>query len=551
MSPGTMRNLRFLFPCFLIASAVCAQTPASSQTPASQPKVSCTIDRSLPSEGDVALAKKDYDGALAFFQSQVDKNPTSEDAHLGLVRALIGKDRTADAQKTAQDMLAKAPQSAIAEVAAGEADYRAADFDSARSHVLAALQDNICEGRARAMVAALFYIHAQFASEASYLAVAHQLRPNDELIRRSWIQSLPRKQRAIELEKYLAGPNALSDKDRAEEVNQEDHLKARRPGECRITSKTETVKIPFVPIIGNGQLSRPEAYGLDVNFNGKRRRMQIDTGASGIVLSPSAAKGLGLTPEYHLHSSGIGDDGDFDTYLTHVANIQIGDVQVSDCMVEVLQKTKKHNLGVDGLIGIDVFDRWLVTLDYQSAKLLLNPLPNRPGLKEPEQLNSSGAQAQQADEDDPRPVDAIVPPEMNDWLRVVRIGHDLLLPVRVNKGPVHFMIADTGAGETTLSLPFAKESGKTTLDTNIRFSGISGEIKKIYRIDDAILWFGALGLPPQSFWAFDITNVSHDSGVEVSGFVGLPTLSRLIITIDYRDNLMNLKYDPKNDHQRF
>src|SRR6185312_15356757 len=383
MNSGTMRNIRFLFPSFLIAATIYAQAPASSPTAANQQKASCSVDRSLPDEGDIALAKKDYDGALTFFQSEVDRNPTSDDAHLGLVRALIGKDRTADAQKAAQDMLARTPQSAIAEVAVSEADYRAADFDGARTHVLAALQDNICEGRARAMVATLFYIHAQFASEATYLAVAHQLRPNDELIRRAWIQSLPRKQRAIELEKYLAGPNALSDKDRSTAVNQEDHLKARRPGECRVTSKAETVKIPFVPIFGDAGITRPEAYGLDVNFNGKRRRMQIDTGASGIVLSPSAAKSLGLTPEYHLHSSGIGDDGDFDTYLTHVANIQIGDVQVSDCMVAVLQKTKKHNLDVDGLIGIDVFDRWLVTLDYQSAKLLLAPLPNRPGLKEP------------------------------------------------------------------------------------------------------------------------------------------------------------------------
>jgi predicted aspartyl protease len=353
------------------------------------------------------------------------------------------------------------------------------------------------------------------------------------------------------LDKYLAGPNALSDKDRADAVNEQDHLKARRPGECRITSKTETVKIPFVGIVGEGSVERPEAFGLDVNFNGKRRRMQIDTGASGIVLSASAAKGLGLTPEYHLHAGGVGDAGDVDSYLTHVANIQIGDVQVSDCMVEVLQKTKKHNLDIDGLIGIDVFDRWLVTLDYQGAKLFLKPLPGRPGLREPEKLNTSGAQAQQVDDDDRAPQDAIVPPEMKDWLHVIRVGHELLLPAGLNKGPVHYMMADTGASQTTLSLAYAKESGKAKLDDDVKFTGISGQIKQTYRLDNASLWFGRLGLPPQSFWAFDITNVSHDSGVEVSGFVGLPTLSRLTITIDYRDNLMDLKYDPNNDHQRF
>jgi hypothetical protein len=192
-----------------------------------------------------------------------------------------------------------------------------------------------------------------------------------------------------------------------------------------------------------------------------------------------------------------------------------------------------------------------VTLDYQGAKLLLNPLPARPGLKEHANLNSVGAEAQQVDDDDQLPQNAINPPEMKDWLHIVRIGHEILLPSFVNNGPTHFMMADTGASETTFSLALARESGKTKLDSDVKFMGISGEVKKTYRIDNVNLQFGALRLPPQSFWAFDLTNISHDSGVEVSGFVGLPTLSRLTITIDYRDNLINLKYDPKNDHIRF
>jgi hypothetical protein len=81
--------------------------------------------------------------------------------------------------------------------------------------------------------------------------------------------------------------------------------------------------------------------------------------------------------------------------------------------------------------------------------------------------------------------------------------------------------------------------------------GISGEVKKAYRIDGATLQFGQLRLPPSSYSAFDITGISHDTGVEVSGLIGLPTLSRLTIVIDYRDNLMQLKYDPKRDMQLF
>jgi clan AA aspartic protease (TIGR02281 family) len=489
---------------------------------------------------------------MFFYRLALLKDPASDEAELGLVRSLIGKDQTADALEEAQKAITAHPNSALAEVAAGEAAYRVADFDSMRRYANAAVQDNECEGRGLALFARFGSLYALFATEAHLLATAHQLRPNDELIERAWIQSLPRLNRGIELGKYLAGTPALSRKELDELTNIEDHLKARRPDECHITSKADSVNIPFVPVYGASK--HPEAYGLDVAFNGKHRKMQVDTGASGIVLTPAAAKKLGLAPEFQTHASGIGDDGEIDSYLTHVANIKIGEIEVSDCLVEVLQTS---NLNVDGLIGIDVFDRWLVTLDYQGAELRLSPLPPRPdatatsGAEARAHLNSSGSASQQDADSETVVHDAVLPPDLKDWLRVVRIGHELLLPSRLDEGPTHYLIADTGADQTLLSLPLAKEAGQPKEDPDQHIMGISGEVKKVYRIKNAALQFGRLRLPPTSFAAFDITGISHDTGVEVSGLIGLPTLSRLTIVIDYRDNLMQLKYDPKRDAQIF
>jgi predicted aspartyl protease len=524
----------------LLASCLCAQTPKPESTPAAQTtpqKVTCNIDRTPPSDGDIALAKTNYDAALTYFRDAVAKDAGSQDARLGLVRALIGKDQTAEAIKEAAAFLALQPRSAVAEVAAGEAAYRAADLEDMRAHILKALDYDRCEGRVLALAANLYSLHARFGTEASLLADAHRLRPNDEFIRRDWIGSLPRKQRQAELTKYLGETKALSEKDRAGYINEEDHLKASRPGECHITAKSENVTIPFTALYGDS--NHPTSFGLEVAYNGKKRRMQIDTGASGILLTHSAARGLGLEPEYRLHTGGVGDDGEVDSFLTHVANIQIGDVQISDCMVEVL--SGKSKLDVDGLIGIDVFRRWLATLDYPNQKLLLSPLPPRPV---PPALASLS-------EDERPPQDAISPPEMKDWLHIVRIGHEILLPSFVNKGAFHYMMADTGASMSTLSLAYAKESGKVHSQDDVQFRGISGAVKKTYYIDNVGLQFGQLRIPPTSYYAFDLTSVSHNTGVEVSGFVGLPTLSRLTISIDYRDNLMQLKYDPKHDVQRF
>lgn len=530
-------------------SAVLSQSPGAASPKSTQ---TCSVQLEPPTAGEAALARKDFDTALTFYRDQLKREPLAQEGQLGLVRALVGKDETASAINAANHALAAHPHTALAEIAAGEAAYRNADFDSMRTHAIAAVTVNSCDGRGLALFARYSSLFGLFATEARLLADAHSLRPRDDLITRAWIQSLPRQERTVELAKYLRYAPALSPRDFNDLTNIEDHLKARRPDECRITGPADTAHIPFVPVYGDA--TKPVAYGLDVAFNGKHRKMQVDTGASGIVLTAAAAEKLGLDPEFRTHASGVGDEGGVDSYLTHVASIRIGELKVSDCLVEVLQQS---TLQVDGLIGIDVFDRWLVTLDYQNAQMRLNPLPPRPGVQASPaatafgRLNSSGSAAQGDDDSESIPRDAIVPDDQQDWLRVARVGSELLLQSSVNGGPQRYMIADTGADQTLLSLPLAREAGQPKEDPSRRITGISGDVKKVFRIENATLQFGLMRLPPTAFPALDLTAVSHDEGVEVSGLIGLPTLSRLTIIIDYRDNLIQLKYDPKRDLQLF
>ena len=528
----------------LIPSCAYAQTAE----PAAPSTRTCSIVRTAATAGETALAKEDYDAALAFYKTATANPSSSLDDRLGLVRAYIGKNNTIDAAKEAASMLAENPHSAIAEVASGEAAYRSADFDAVHRHAQAAINDDPCEARGHVLLADFYSLFAYFATEARQRATAHMLRPNDEVILRDWISTLPRSQRTVELAKYLAGKPSLSDRYHNAYQNEEDHLKARRPHECHITSKAAAVTIPIIPVNVDPQFG-PHGLGLEVVFNGKKRHLELDTGASGILLSPSAARALKLPEEYHLHTSGVGDKGEVESYLTHVASIRIGDVEISDCMVEVLRKDR---IDTDGLIGLDVFDKWAATLDFPHQKLSLVPLPPRPG--DPAKLvaNTTGAAGQQQDDDDDDqvPHDAIVPAEMHDWTHTVRIGHAILLPALLNDKVRGFMLVDTGAGQMILSTPFAKSAGRIHEDPYVHFSGISGEVKKTMSIDNVQLQFGNLRMPPSSYFAFDITSVSHDFGTEISGFVGIPTLARLTISIDYRDNLASFKYDPKNDPAR-
>jgi len=543
--PERKSSMRLLLLTSLLVPSCAYTQTAESAKPTTPSSHSCTIIRTAPTAGEIALAKEDYDTALTFYKTATSSPSLSLDDRLGLVRAYIGKNNTTEAAKEAAAMLAANPHSAIAEVANGEAAYRSADFDAVRHHAQAALDDDLCEARGHALMADFLSLYAFFATEARHRASAHMLRPNDEVILRDWISTLPRSQRTVELAKYLAGNPSLSDKDRTGYQIEEDHLKARRPHECHITSKAESVTIPIIPV-GMEPDSPPHGLGLNVVFNGKKRQLQLDTGASGIVLSPSAAHALKLPEEYHLHTSGVGDKGDVESYLTHVASIRIGDIEISDCMVEVLRKDR---IDVDGLIGLDVFDKWVATLDFPHNKLSLVPLPPRAGdpTKPTANTAADAVQKQDDDDDDRIPHDAIVPAEMHDWVHTVRIGHGILLPASLNNKVQGFMLVDTGADEMTLSTQFAKSAGKVHEESDVRFSGISGEVKKVMSIDNVRLQFGNLRLPPDRYFAFDLTSVSHDFGTEISGFVGIPTLRRLTISIDYRDNLANFKYDPKND----
>jgi len=190
-----------------------------------------------------------------------------------------------------------------------------------------------------------------------------------------------------------------------------------------------------------------------------------------------------------------------------------------------------------------VFDRWLATLNYPDRVLTLNPLPPRPG--DPAKGTANSASAAADDDDTPR--DAILPDSLKGWTHIIRIGHNIMLPSKLNGGPLHYVIMDTGAFESTLSLAYAKEGGKVHRTDDIQIIGISGKVKDVYGLDHATLQFGTVQLPPEFYFVFDLSKTSHNTGVEVSGFAGLPTLSRLTITVDYRDNLMLMKYDPNHD----
>jgi len=284
------------------------------------------------------------------------------------------------------------------------------------------------------------------------------------------------------------------------------------------------------------------------------------------MVSNKVAEKAKLTRIATAHYGGIGDKGLQSGYTAVADHIRIGELEFQDCVVAVSEKDLVAD--EDGLIGADVLGAYLIDIDLPGMRLKLSPLPKRPeDTVAPKSLNSEGdeqANAEQKDdsvnqqvskeEKSPPPIskpiqrlpkDRYIAPEMADWTRVFRFSHSILVPTSVNDSkPVLFGL-DTGAFANILSVRAARQVGKVSADDSLRVRGLNGEVKKVYSSDKATLRFGNLRQPTLGMVTLDLSNLSRHTGTEVSGFLGFAMLRVLEVELDYRDGLVDFKYDPK------
>lgn len=74
---------------------------------------------------------------------------------------------------------------------------------------------------------------------------------------------------------------------------------------------------------------------------------------------------------------GVGDKGDAKGYAAYAGSIRIGSLEFRNCPVDVIDKRSVTD--EEGLIGADVFQRFLIEIDFPGRKLRLSQLPERPG----------------------------------------------------------------------------------------------------------------------------------------------------------------------------
>jgi TonB family protein len=530
------------------AGAAGGSQAASYPPPVAVP--GCAIDQATPSDADKALQSRRYADAERMYGDALTADPASAAAVAGLVRTTLAEGKLADALAMAQKYQGAHPNDPVLLDALGEVRFRRGEVDEAATVFNQSSRLSPCNGVTHGDMARFLTLSGMYASAQRQLEFAHALSPNNADITARWrvSHSVPMtpEQRMAALKQRLDSPS-LTDQQRDATNAAIKAIESSEKGSCELVTPVTDVKLPMAPISPVGASDRVYEVGLGVEINGKKKRLEIDTGASGLLLTSSVAKSAGLVPEVETKVNGIGDSGAAGTFVTHVDDIKIGKMEFHNCQVRVLEPGNEleKSTDIDGLIGPDVFRDYVVTLDTPGMEVRLSPLPPRPGDQTATMASLATSDNQVAFVSQAESAkDRYIAPEMKDWTPVFRSAHMLIVPTTIGNAPVKLFIMDSGSSQTVISMDAAREVAQVSGLTAPTVKGLNGEVQKVLVADKVTMGFAGLHQVVGGVTSIDTTAISRSNGVGISGFLGFPTLRELVISIDYRDNLVHMVYNP-------
>jgi tetratricopeptide (TPR) repeat protein len=575
---------RFCLVCCLL-SALCFCQSLSSSAPENKSGVSSPESGAVPAKSAdhnaesnlragslvpgspslLAIAlqcyrKGDFAGAISTYERILTERP-SPDAYAGLVHSYLKEKDVQQAAEAAEKGIAKSDSPRV-RTARAEVWFRQGRITDAEREWVAILNSGYPEARAYLGLAQVRRSIAMYKSAKTMIDKAHELDSQDPDIREEWVGTLPRGERIKYLEEMLAGDNTWGPGEREDTQNYLEYLKSREKDKskpCQLVSNVKGTETPLVRLLIDP--SHLRGYGLPVVLNGRKSSLMLDTGASGITIKRSIAEKAGISKVSATKIWGVGDHGKRNAFTGVAESIRIGELEFKNCPVEVMES--RSVAGEDGLIGADVFENFLVELNFPDEKLKLSQLPQRPGEAEQklslkgEEDSPDGEDTAEADAADSGkgasgktaaisksgPQDRYIAPEMQSYTRVFRFDHDLLVPTSIGQTSPKLFLVDSGALTNFISPGAAREVTKIHGESDVTVEGISGKVDKVFSANKATLVFGHLKQENQEMTAFDTKPLSDAEGTEISGFLGFTTLRFLDIKIDYRDALVDFEYD--------
>ncbi len=258
---------------------------------------------------------------------------------------------------------------------------------------------------------------------------------------------------------------------------------------------------------------------VPVSINGSAPfRLILDTGmpSRGVLLRHSdRIDSLALAFAHNANIRGGGSGGDFVTRVAPDARIGVGSLELTGVPIIVLPPESELLQEVDGVIGLELFERFAVRIDVDHLQI---------------ELVESAAL-------EPAPGSTRIPLKLRENKPFVEAR------VTVNEKPVKVDLAlDTGAGHA-LWLNEGKNGRLApppgAIETRLG-SGLSGDIHghigRVQRLELGNLAFdGVITL-------FPISEHRNPGGVDFrDGFIGNEVLTRFVVTLDYHGKQLLLE----------
>lgn len=449
--------------------------------------------------------------------------PSSVRASYLLGQILLDQDNVAESFEVIQKGLAVTPSSVDLLQARGDIEFRRGDLPAAEMSFKKALQSDRNHARSLFGLARVFHAAALRKTAATLFRQARELDPGDAAIIGSFARyAATGAEEQAALEKYLSMVRG-ADRQRIQSLMARSALHKFLNGR-----RTWTLATPYgshsihMQVLLSGKQVRGVALPVSVS-GAKPATLEIDTGASGLTITRRLAERAQVLRIADMDLSGLGDDRDPTGYVGFAESVRIGDVEFHNCVVHVSDKSFTEDS--DGLIGTDVFQRFLITLDFRKRDVRLDPLPGPPW-------------------DGDQPVDRYLGPELKGFSQVFRFGHMLLIKTVAGESQTGYFLLDTGSDENLISNTAARGVAKVRGDNRFQMKGISGKVRKLESANEVTLAFAGYRQMVRDLLAMDLSNISKDTGTEIAGIVGLPTLILFDMTIDYRDGMVKFVYDP-------
>jgi tetratricopeptide (TPR) repeat protein len=256
--------------------------------------------------------------------------------------------------------------------------------------------------------------------------------------------------------------------------------------------------------------SRQRGWVVSATFNGGRPlRLILDTGTRGMMIGRKAARNLALEPLAASRVSGFGENESADGALMLAQRVSIGKLEMRDCLINVGREVPP---GADGIIGLNLFERFLIRIEPGSRTLELIP----------------------------RGEDG--PPSPTRTEGALNLAGLLLLRADMPCGRQGWFLLDTGAAFTVVAADAAAAAAANRTGA-VPLSGVQGGTEA-YRLPPLSFRTAGRTFADPDAIALDLGTLSRREGVEITGILGYSALGHWPLTIDLRNGAVRIGGTP-------